>query len=275
MYSFLLRPRWLAFLLLGLVGAIGMPMLGQWQVDRYHQRQTINKNVKERAALSPVPVRVLLPPDKSNFKDAAEQEWRQVSATGTYDAAHQVLIDNRSLKSRPGYHVVTPLILDDGRAVLINRGWVPQETAVGAPRPTAVPPTGPVEIVGRLRVTQVGGQVGAAIPAKGTLDLMVRLDVERIAQQMPTRVLPMYVELSSQLPASPDAPQLIPVDRQETGTNLSYAMQWYLFTLVGLIAWPIIIRREAARQAKAKAKSNAGPSEKAAPKAAAADKASS
>jgi surfeit locus 1 family protein len=274
MYSFLLKPRWLAFLLLGLVGAIGMPMLGQWQVDRYHLRQTMNKNVQERAALSPVPVRVLLP-DDSSLADAPKQEWRQVSATGTYDAAHQVLIDNRSLKARPGYHVVTPLILDDGRAVLINRGWVPQETAVDAPRPTALPPAGPVEIIGRLRVTQVGGKIGAAIPAKGTLDLMVRLDVDRIAQQMPSRVLPMYVELSSQQPASPDAPQLIPVDRQDTGTNLSYAMQWFLFTLVGLIAWPIIIRREAARQAKAKAKATATTVDKAAPKAAAADKTSS
>jgi cytochrome oxidase assembly protein ShyY1 len=274
MYSFLLKPRWLAFLLLGLVGAVGMPMLGQWQIDRYHLRQTINKNVKQRAALSPVPVRVLLPLDNTDVEKAAGQEWRQVSATGTFDAAHQVLIDNRSYKSHPGYHVVTPLILDDGRAVLINRGWVPQETTVGGPLPSAPPPDGPVSIVGRLRVTQIEGKVGAAIPTKGTLGVMVRLDVERIAQQMPTRVLPMYVELSSQQPTSTDAPELIPVDRQDTGTNLSYAMQWFLFTLVGLITWPIIIRREAARQAKARAKAKAAPAEKA-PKVAATDKPSS
>ena len=50
----------------------------------------------------------------------------KVSASGVWDQKKEFLLDNRVLDSRPGYHVITPLVLRDGKsAVLINRGWVP------------------------------------------------------------------------------------------------------------------------------------------------------
>ena len=67
--------------------------------------------------------------------------YRAVVATGTFDAARQILIDNKVRGGRAGFDVVTPLALSDGRFVLVNRGWV----AGGATRadlPSAPPPAG-------------------------------------------------------------------------------------------------------------------------------------
>ncbi len=250
MYSFLRKPRWLAFLFLGVVGAIGMPLLGQWQINRYHDKQTENKVVKDRLSLSPVPLRVAVS-DTATIADGASKEWQRVSMTGTFDAGRQVLIDLRSYKGHPGYHVVTPLQMDDGRAVLINRGWVPQESAVDGPRPSPTPPSGQVTLVGRIRASQIRS-IGPKDNPLGTLTVLARVDVERIGQQTPYRLAPVYVELINQDPMPSDELALIEARIPDAGTNLSYAMQWFFFTAVGLITWPIIIRREAARRSKKK-----------------------
>lgn len=39
---------------------------------------------------------------------------------------HQLLLDNRTYEGYAGYHVLTPLHLDESdKTVLVNRGWVP------------------------------------------------------------------------------------------------------------------------------------------------------
>ena len=58
------------------------------------------------------------------------EEWQPVSMRGVWLADRTILIDNRVHGGRPGYHVMTPLRLDDGEVVLVRRGWV----AVGPDR---------------------------------------------------------------------------------------------------------------------------------------------
>lgn len=71
-----------------------------------------------------------------------------VVAHGTWLPDKTLFLDNKIFRSRPGYHVLTPLLLSGGDiVVLVNRGWIP------APRlrsemPTVSTPTGEVEITG-------------------------------------------------------------------------------------------------------------------------------
>jgi len=44
---------------------------------------------------------------------------------GHYDGAHQFLLDNTSRDGAAGYEVLTPFMLEDGRIVIVNRGWLP------------------------------------------------------------------------------------------------------------------------------------------------------
>jgi surfeit locus 1 family protein len=55
---------------------------------------------------------------------------QEITTRGKYDGSHQVLLDNmpspkRVVGAGPGYEILTPLQLDDGAIVLVNRGWVP------------------------------------------------------------------------------------------------------------------------------------------------------
>jgi surfeit locus 1 family protein len=243
MYRFLLKPQWIAFLLLGLVGAIGMPMLGIWQINRHQVRQEENAQIKKRAALAAMPFSSAVPDDAS-LSDGTRFEWQRVALSGTYDPVHQVLIDNRSLNGRPGYHVVTPLRTDDGPTVLINRGWIPKEPTVDSPTPNPAATTERVTIEGRIRATQTKTALTPATPTQGTLAILARVDIARIGQQTPDRLAPVYVETINESPRSKDSPALIPERPLDGGSSLSYAFQWFLFTAVGLITWPLIIRRE-------------------------------
>ena len=50
-------------------------------------------------------------------------QFRRVTATGTYDSAHQSLLRNQTVNGVTGYLVVTPLRTDDV-TLLVVRGFV-------------------------------------------------------------------------------------------------------------------------------------------------------
>ena len=56
---------------------------------------------------------------------AALPRYALVSVHGHYDGEHQFLLDNISDAGQPGYEVLTPLRLEDGRSLIVNRGWLP------------------------------------------------------------------------------------------------------------------------------------------------------
>jgi surfeit locus 1 family protein len=96
-----------------------MTGLGIWQLERAGWKQALVDAHEGRGRLSPVALGSL--PD---INDAVQ--YRRVFARGYYDMAHQLLLDNKIYQGHAGYHVLTPLHLDDSDAVvLVNRGWVP------------------------------------------------------------------------------------------------------------------------------------------------------
>jgi cytochrome oxidase assembly protein ShyY1 len=118
MYRFLLRPKWLGFHLLCIFGVVLMVYLSFWQFHRLDERKTFNNEVRERSSLDVVDVRTL------DTSDPEAVEWRPAGAKGTYLPNEQVLIVNRSQGGFAGMNVLTPLLLDDGRAIIINRGFI-------------------------------------------------------------------------------------------------------------------------------------------------------
>ena len=72
---------------------------------------------------------------------------------GIFDPGEEVLVRSQVHDGIAGWHVITPLVLADGRAVLVNRGWVPLEMdAVPVP---AAPPSGQVTVTGWVSLTRV------------------------------------------------------------------------------------------------------------------------
>ena len=166
--------------------------------------------------------------------DWASLRYRPVVATGKYVASRQILIDNKVHAGRAGYHVVTPLALADGRAVLVNRGWVAQ----GASRsvlPVAVPPAGVATVRGRL-----------SIPPSGYLELRhetpagpvwQNLDPARFNDATGLAVLPVVVETTAAPTPDDGLIRDWPAPDYGIETHRIYMLQWYAFALLAVILW--------------------------------------
>jgi cytochrome oxidase assembly protein ShyY1 len=233
----LLRPKWIAFHLLVVAGIIAMINLGFWQLRRLDERQAFNAVVEARYDAEPVPLDQLLTPDT----DPDDVAWRPVTASGTYMADDGVLIVNRSQNGRAGVNTVVPLQFDDGRVLLVNRGFVPQTFDV--PRV----PADEVTVTGRLRPSQERrlGQLSDA--ADGELREAQRVDIERLSPQFDGALVPMYIDLIESVPAEADGlPEPVIAPDLSEGSHLSYAVQWFIFSIAAGVGWVLAVRRSAA-----------------------------
>lgn len=109
-------PLWAAALVTAAV--LACAALAVWQGQRGTAKQAL---LDQMAAAAQAPAHTLMRGDKGGPVP------QRVQARGRYDTAHQLLLDGQSHNRRPGYHVWTPLTLDDGGTVLVNRGWVPAD----------------------------------------------------------------------------------------------------------------------------------------------------
>lgn len=232
MYRFLFKPKWLGFHLLVLALIVLMINLGFWQKHRLDDRREFNAEVRARSSEPIVPVEDVVTDDT----DPADVQWRTVTATGTYLADEQVLIVNRAQGGVTGVNVVAPLELDDGRLVLINRGFVPDTQPVPAPVP------GVVEVTGRLRETQERS-LGGLTEADGELTELFRVDIPRLAEQLPAPVLPVYVDLLEADPDQGALPIPLPDPELSEGSHLSYMVQWWIFSACAAVGWVLAVRR--------------------------------
>ena len=123
MYRFLLSRQWVILTLLALLLIPVMIKLGFWQLHRHETKVAQNTLISDNLKADPVPVSELTAPGHT----VPEADfWRRVTATGRFDPAHEVVVRRRtSNDGAVGYHVLIPLVLHDGRSVIVNRGWVP------------------------------------------------------------------------------------------------------------------------------------------------------
>ena len=214
-----------------------MVNLSLWQFHRLNDRQSFNSEVRERSSLAVVDLSSL------DISDPSAVEWRPAGAKGTYLVDEQVLILNRSQGGIAGMNVVTPLLLEDGRAVLINRGFISLNTT-----PPAAP-TGVVKVVGTLRASE-GRTTGQATEAKGDLSEFFRLDIGRLQQQIDYELLPVALIAENSEPT--ESSTLTPVNPPEltSGPHLSYAIQWLIFSMAVIIGWVLAVRKSIATRAQ-------------------------
>lgn len=244
-YRFALRPRWIVSHVFVGAMVVAMIVAGLWQLDRRSERQDRNAQVAARTEQPPADAASLAAP--GDFDAVDELEFRRASATGTYLADDEVLVRSRTRDGAPGSWVLTPLDLGDGTAVVVNRGWIANSGQLQAVPTEARAPEGEVTVVGLVRATETRGSFGSQDPADGVLTDLARADVARLDQQVDADLLPFFVQALAQDPA-PDAagqPLFVPAPELDEGPHLSYAGQWFLFTAMTLIVYPLILRRRA------------------------------
>ena len=141
---------------------------------------------------------------------------------------------------------MTPLELDDGTALIVNRGWISNGGEFESVPEQYAPPTGEVTVTGLVRKTETRGSFGPTDPTTGTLENLARADVARIDQQLDDDALPFYLQLQEQEPAITLAdPKVVPAPELDEGPHLSYTIQWFAFALMTVVFYVLILRRRA------------------------------
>lgn len=257
----MLTRQWVCLTLVALVLIPTMIKLGFWQFHRHEHRVAQNELIASNLDAAPVPVAELTSP---GHEVPRSDYWRAVTATGTYDRTHEVVVRMRtSNDDKVGFHVVTPLLLADGRAVLVNRGWVDGADDPRAYPPVPAPPAGQVTVTGRLKADETSGGSGIK-DRKGLPDRQVMLiNSGQQARTLGRPVLGGYVELTGPVPAGGSPEPVAAPDHDSIGAHMAYAVQWWMFAAGVPVGWLVLVRREKrdreAATAQAAAESGAPP----------------
>jgi surfeit locus 1 family protein len=220
------RPAWIPTVAAFVTIALCM-LAGSWQQRRMHEKEALQAQIAAAADAPPVAL-----PER--VADWRAWRFRSVVLTGRFDARHQILIDNKVHAGRVGFAVVTPFVLDDGRVVLVDRGFV----AVGSSRavlPAAPPPHDTITLRGRIDIPTAGYmELGGGSSAPGPL--WQQLDPQRFAQATGIAVLPIVVE-ALEMPVDDGLIHDFPLPDAGIGKHLSYMVQWYTFAAMALGLW--------------------------------------
>jgi surfeit locus 1 family protein len=210
--------------------------LGMWQLQRLEER---------RAASAEALAKRTQPPVTIVRADSAGPELigRRVLALGRYDDDHAVVLRGRVYQGVPGVEIVSPLLLDSNRsAVLVNRGFVP------APDAFTVHPDSLRE-PGRIRVEGIALPIpaGSGAPLQhGNQVTWSQLDLTALNARLPYPIAPVYLR---QLPDSslPSFPRRLEPPALDDGPHLSYAIQWFSFSLMSLVFGIVIVKQKRQR----------------------------
>ncbi|MED5617918.1 SURF1 family protein [Ideonella sp. BN130291] len=237
--------RWVVTLA-ALAGMALTARLGVWQLDRAAQKQALQRAIESRGRLPALENTTLA----RDAQAAAGQHYRPVRLRGQWLAQHTVFLDNRQIGGgRPGFFVLTPLVLAPGDAVLVQRGWVPRDAADRTHLPAITTPQGVVEIAGRVapppsRLFEFAG--AASGPIRQNLDLAA------FTTEIDLALRPLSVQ---QLNAGADAADGLARDWPLPAVDLSkhhgYAFQWFALCalIAGLYVWFQILRPRTRRAA--------------------------
>lgn len=214
--------------------------LGVWQLDRAREKQQLQARLDERRAL-PALRGETLPRSAAELPAALD---RAALLQGRWLAERTVLLDNRPMNGRPGFYPVTPLLLADGSAVLVQRGWLPrdlQERTRIAPYET---PAGEVQVQGRIapqvpRLFEFDPAASQAGPIRQNLDL------DSFARETRLALRPWVLIQDDKPGAAPDGLlRQWPAPATGVDKHHGYAFQWFALSalVIGLYVWFQLIR---------------------------------
>lgn len=235
--------KWLLTTLLVLFGAALCIRLGIWQLDRLAQRRAFNAHYLSVRAMPALDL------NADAASDLVSMEYRAVAARGTYDFANQVALRNQYYDNQYGYHLLTPLRLDDGRAVLVDRGWIPPEGNDSLEGWTRYDGAAPARVEGMMRLGGTKIPFGAnpdpaLVPGQTRLDFWNFVNLERLAAQIPYPILPIYIQPNPEPGrVEPPIPYQPEIELTE-GPHMGYAIQWFFFASLLLGGYPFYLRKQ-------------------------------
>ena len=213
------------FLVLVALGSWQLQRLG-WKQDRIDERQgrAMGETVELTAALAG--------PGYFNF--------RPVWLSGQFLHEKELLLAARSFDRRVGWQVITPLALEGGGAVLVNRGWIPHDKQDAALRAEGQL-EGAVRVRGLVRTEQPQG----TFQPDNRLEegVWYWVDIDAMGDAVGLDVLPIVVEADAT--ANPGGLPIGGQTRLEVpNDHLQYALTWYALAFILAVIFVVFHRRK-------------------------------
>lgn len=207
--------------------------LGFWQLDRAAQKRELQGAYAAAATAAPVSITAVT-------DIVAQSRYTQVSLRGSYDSSRQGLLDAQVHQGRAGYRVWTPLVLDGGGLVLVDRGWVP-----AAPERDRLPALD-VDIRPRLVIGMVAPlpRAGLALEAPMSTEpgwprRMLWPDADDVAANwgagVPARIVLLRADQADGFVREWTPATGIPPER-----HLGYAVQWFGLAIALVVIWLVV-----------------------------------
>jgi surfeit locus 1 family protein len=205
--------------------------LGVWQLERLQWKQGL------LAAMDSPPV-----PLPRSLDEADRLEFRRVAARGTFLHQDETYRYATGEDGKTGVEVITPLRLDDGRLLLVNRGYVPERLRDPTKR-AAGQVSGETEIEGRLRVPHERSWLFSFLPGnQPEKDFWLTVDPRAMAERKGLGdVLPFWVD-AGPAPNPGGWPKGIGAVRIRND-HLQYAITWFSLALALAVIYVLYHRR--------------------------------
>jgi surfeit locus 1 family protein len=230
--------RELIVILATLAGVALTGRLGWWQLDRAAQKLDVQAKLEARADLPPLDGRSL-----ARDASAAEaQQYRKAVVSGRWLADRTLFLDNRPMEGKVGFIVLTPLALDDGAAVVVQRGWVPRDfiERTSLPAVQTTPERATVEGTIALNPPRL---FEFAATASGPI--RQNLDLPAFARESGLALLPVIIVQREGPGGSADGLQRRwPAPAADVQKHHGYAFQWFALAavIITLYVWHRLIR---------------------------------
>ena len=200
-----------------LLGVAVMVGLGTWQLQRLAWKENLIRDAEAGLAAPAI--------DLPGGADLAALEFRHVAARGTYLHDAAVGFGLSAVGGVPGGRLLTPMRLEDGRVILVDRGWLP-EPLLPPRTPAELLPAGPVSVDGIARWRgglKPGFMAPDNEPAKRR---WFTWDIPAMEQTLGLGLVPVVIVLEhSEGPA--DLPKTEAVTIDFPNDHFGYALTWY------------------------------------------------
>jgi surfeit locus 1 family protein len=204
--------------------------LGLWQLSRADEKDARHISL-EHYAQQPA---VTIPSTLVNLED---YQYRQVEVRGYFNSEHSIFLDNKLHQGVAGYHVLTPLQLENSfMNVMVNRGWI-SGRGDRSQLPEVITPEDRVEISGFI--------VAPTIKALSLSDEQVidkvwqnfDLDIYRLKSKLTLQPL-LLLQQDNKI----DDGLVRQWDKPESGSakNLGYAFQWFSLAVATLLIYLVL-----------------------------------
>lgn len=216
--------------------------LGTWQVRRMEWKEALLAQIETRRKAEPVE----LAKAEQAFASGQDQEYLRVRAQGAFDHTkerHFFATD----AGRTGFYVYTPLNLQDGRSLLVNRGFVPYDFKEPEKR-LAGEVQGTVTLSGYLR-NRLEGKPSSLVPDNDPQkNIFYWKDWTAMVQTVdldPSKVVPFFVDVDETVQSPGGWPKGGVTQFELPNNHLQYAVTWYgLAAALAGVALAMAFRRQ-------------------------------